>query len=686
MMWSSEVIFWQPFLWLLLPFFGAILLFLVGDNMTASGGRLAIIFLGLNLIFSILSTLSFWTKPIALNIHWFVIADWTFWGGLLLDHPALLMGLLVSSISLVVAWFSQAYMEGQPRMHLYWAYLLLFVGAMQGIVLSSNLLWVFVCWELVGLSSYLLIGFFREKDTAARASQKAFLVNRIADILFFSGLLMVFIEHQSLEWTSLWAETSYSSWSTGISLPLGPLLIALGAIGKSAQFPLQTWLPDAMEGPTPVSSLIHAATMVAAGVYLLFRMFPLLDEQSLLLFALVGGITSLMAAISALQQWDIKRVLAYSTISQLGYMFIGVGVGARDMAFFHLFTHAFFKCALFLVAATIIHVMHRDSHQSDIRGIPYEQDMRNMGGLRKRNPLLFVLYLIPMLSLAGLPFFSGFLSKDGIILASISHAQQAGGLHWFIPLTALLTAFLTAWYIMRQMVLVFEGEFRGMEEIGAKGNGKFLLPISFLMPACLWLAFSWNPLDGHHSWLLESIGTTDVVHPNQQEIWMVTIILLALGGMGIAWLSVRKRISSGLLETPQSVFQQMMYHHFFLDALYEQLIAPMMLAFGRLMSRLNLKGVDGIVNAIGKLVIHSPVEKEAEAKRGSMFGGMRLSLASLVAWMDRGVIDGLIHSLVGFLQGLGKSASDTQKQQTQRYFIGLVLGLILILAVVFLWS
>ena len=302
---------------------------------------------------------------------------------------------------------------------------------MIGIIFSSNLIMLFIFWELVGLSSYLLIGFWYEKDSAIKANKKAFLTNRIGDAGFMIGILILYTYTGNLDFDYLiqWfnSENSIpSSWTFVLGLGL-----FFGCVGKSAQFPLQVWLPDAMEGPTPVSALIHAATMVAAGIYLIARVFFILSDDVLLFIAYTGAITAFMGAIAACTQSDIKKVLAFSTISQLGYMVLALGVGAFDAALFHLVTHAFFKACLFLGSGSIIHSLHHLEHETDTHFDP--QNMLLMGGLRKKMPLTFITYCIATAALVGVPLFSGFLSKDAILLATLDFGVY-NNKHILIPI------------------------------------------------------------------------------------------------------------------------------------------------------------------------------------------------------------------------------------------------------------
>jgi len=309
--------------------------------------------------------------------------------GVLIDNISVIMIVVVSLISMLVHFFSIAYMKGDKRYNRYFAYLGIFTFSMNGIVFTHNLLMMYIFWDLVGISSYLLIGFWYEKDSASNAAKKAFIANRVGDVGMFLGILLLFITYHTFTFDKIFAQISHGiiPFNSGFWLTVTGILIFCGAIGKSAQFPLHVWLPDAMEGPTPVSALIHAATMVAAGVYLIVRVFPLLSGGALEFIAIIGAISALIPATIALTQNDIKKVLAYSTISQLGYMVMGLGVGAYSFAFFHLITHAFFKALLFLGSGSVIYAMH------------HEQDIRKMGGLRKKMPITYYTFLLATLAI-----------------------------------------------------------------------------------------------------------------------------------------------------------------------------------------------------------------------------------------------------------------------------------------------
>jgi len=368
--------------------------------------------------------------------------------GFLLDPLSSVMILVVTGVAFLIHVYSIGYMHGDPGVRRFFLYMNLFVFAMLLLVLGNSYVILFVGWEGVGLCSYLLIGFWYVKDSAANAGQKAFVVNRIGDFGFLLGMLLIIFNFGTLSFTKVFAEAPHVFNSGDFMVTLITLLMFLGATGKSAQLPLYIWLPDAMEGPTPVSALIHAATMVTAGVYMICRSHVLYDlaPASLVVVATVGCLTAFLAGTIALVQNDIKRVLAYSTVSQLGYMMLAAGVGAYTAAIFHLMTHAFFKALLFLGAGSVIHALHE------------EQDIRNMGGLRKIMPTTYKTFLIASLAIAGIPPLAGFMSKDEILYSTFNAGM--GGWNTILWSLGIFTAFLTAFYMFRLVFKTFHGECR----------------------------------------------------------------------------------------------------------------------------------------------------------------------------------------------------------------------------------
>lgn len=402
--------------------------------------------------------------PWYINRPWFVSSTFTLSMGVLVDNLMAVMFIIVTAVSLLVQIYTHGYMREDPGYSRFYAYLSLFTGSMLGLVASTNLFETYFFWELVGVCSYFLIGFWWYKTSAAEACLKAFIVNRVGDCGFLIGLIMLFAATKDF-----WGGNTVLAFvgPAGFDLPaviqsanlahalpatlltVIALFVLLGPMAKSAQMPLHVWLPDAMEGPTPISALIHAATMVAAGVYLVARAYPLwltpeghAGSVGLAVIAVIGGATAFMAATIAMSQFDIKRILAWSTVSQLGYMFVGLGAGAFSGSIFHLFNHAFFKAMLFLCSGAVIHGLHG------------EQDVRRMGGLRKHMPITAICCLIGTLSISGCPGMSGFFSKDEIIGAAWKYNNWLGAL-------MILTALLTAFYMFRLYFMTFESEYRG---------------------------------------------------------------------------------------------------------------------------------------------------------------------------------------------------------------------------------
>ena len=479
------------FAWLipLLPFVAAAAITLVGLRTPEKGGWIAVALVGLAGALSLgvfyeglrLNPVSF-DAPFLREFNWFTVGEYPIDFGLYVDPLTIFMLFTVGILVTLIALYSVGYMheEGAGRRR-YYAELTLFITGMLGLVVASNYLMLFVFWEIMGLCSYLLIGYWYAKPSAASAAKKAFLTTRVGDAFFLVGLGILFIQFKTLDFDALFARAAAPDLFTTGGVDRGALLLAnscifIGAVGKSAQFPLHTWLPDAMEGPTTVSALIHAATMVKAGVYLVARSYPLftLTPELLVAVAVIGGFTALFAASMALTNWDLKRVLAYSTLSQLGYMFLGLGVAGAlyaqsasaalktialtgiGVAVFHLFSHAFFKAGLFLSAGSVGHAFH---------GVANPYDMRIMGGLRRYMPITAFAMGAGVVSIAGIPPFSGFYSKDGILHAVYEAAHLSGGtvglVYWALFAMAVVTAAMTAYYMSRLYLLTFEGDHRG---------------------------------------------------------------------------------------------------------------------------------------------------------------------------------------------------------------------------------
>ncbi|HKO10431.1 MAG TPA: NADH-quinone oxidoreductase subunit L, partial [Acidobacteriaceae bacterium] len=443
-------------LWLIpaLPIFAAGISALLKRNQQRLSATLAIGSMSASLALALIAFAEALSQPArqVYNFHWLQFGNNWLSLGWLLDPLAAVMLVMVTFVGLLIFIYSTGYMAHDDNAGRFFCFLSLFAGAMLGVVIANSLLLLFMCWEVVGLTSYLLIGFWYHRPAAAAAAKKAFITTRIGDLGLLIGMVWLYAQSGTLlfyangtgclEQNALASMAAHTAGGIAVITAIG-LLIFCGAVGKSGQVPLHVWLPDAMEGPTPVSALIHAATMVAAGVYLIARVYPLMSGHALAVVAWVGAITALFAACIAVAQNDIKRILAYSTVSQLGYMMLGLGVGGVAVGMFHLITHAFFKALLFLGAGSVIH------------GCTEEQDIRNMGGLRRFMPVTFATYSAGMLALCGFPLFAGFWSKDEILHSAHGWSVSLGPFY-----LGAIGALLTAFYMTRQMYYVFFGPHR----------------------------------------------------------------------------------------------------------------------------------------------------------------------------------------------------------------------------------
>lgn len=553
------------------------------------------------------------------------------------DRASSILISLVLMVSLLVHIFSLEYMREEDGKYRYFAKLGFFTFSMIGLLMADHLILLFVFWELVGLASYLLIGFWYRKEGVPASARLAFMVNRIADVALLAGILLLNTTG------SLSISEMESTW-----LFLPSILIAIGAFGKSAQLPFSGWLTKAMVGPTPVSALIHAATMVAAGVYLLFRVAPFLHADTLMVIAFVGAITAFYGAISALFQHDIKKVLAYSTISQLGYMVLGIGVGGSSASIFHLFTHAFFKAGLFLGAGAIIHFMHQFTKED-------AQDMRNMGGLRNELPWTFRTFLICSLALAGLPFFSGFMSKEAIILSAWNWADQLGTWAYLIPDIALITAFLTALYVGRMVLLVFFGDLRIKIENSFVERFSLRIPLILLAIGSFWVFFNWNPL-AHESWL-NVFWSEGEAHAGSMIVTFLSILLVGAGLVLSFGLFKPKSVYASNYSNQSDKFPAAL-NGFYLVKAYEQ--------FGMVLSGL-AKWIDTIDRKVIDGVIH-------------LFGIGTVVLSKAIALIDRFAVDGPVNGVAAISAYVGRRFAAMSSRDTQTQLAWLLAGVLLILS------
>jgi NADH-quinone oxidoreductase subunit L len=475
------------------------------------------------------------------------------------------MLLVVTGVGFLIHVYSVGYMADDKGYARYFSYLNLFLFFMTVLVLAGNALVMFVGWEGVGLASYLLIGFWFTKDSAANAGKKAFIVNRIGDFGFLIAMFMLLANFGTLTFSEIAAKLTANPAWTGAVLTCIALCLMLGAAGKSAQLPLYVWLPDAMEGPTPVSALIHAATMVTAGVYLVARLHFLFDRApiALAVVAIVGAVTALFAATIALVQTDIKRVLAYSTISQLGYMFLGCGVAAYSAAIFHLMTHAFFKALLFLAAGSVIH------------GLGGEQDLRKMGGLRKKLPVTFWTMTMGVVAIAGIPPWAGFFSKDAILFA----AFQQGTLGKALYFVGLVTAALTAFYMFRLWYLTFTGESRSADAHPHESPWSMLGPLVIL--AALSVCGGWIGISRFSAFLAPVTGApvADAGSPITEWTLMGIAVLVAIEGWLIADKYYRRKPARpAQLAAAMPGPYNLLVHKYYVDEIYSALIVKPLLA------------------------------------------------------------------------------------------------------------
>jgi NADH-quinone oxidoreductase subunit L len=571
------------------------------------------------------------------------------------DSLAAVMTLVVTGVGLLIQIYSAGYMAHDRGYARFFAYLNLFTFAMLILVLGANLAVIFVGWEGVGLCSYLLIGFWFSKDAAARAGKKAFLTNRVGDVGFLLGTGVLLFALGTLDTLQIGALAEAGA-LTKATATAAALLLFFGATGKSAQIPLYTWLPDAMEGPTPVSALIHAATMVTAGVYLVARLHGLfsLSGTALTVVALVGAATAVYAATMALVQHDIKRVLAYSTISQIGYMFIALGAGAFSAGIFHLMTHAFFKSLLFLAAGSVIHALSG------------EQDMRRMGGLRTRIPATYRVFLVGALAIAGVPGLAGFFSKDEILAAAWASGNK---LAWGL---GVLGALLTAFYIFRLIFLTFFGRERMDHETAHhihESPAVMLVPLTILAGLSALGGYLGLPrVLGGGAWfgrfLASSVGEHEAHLGTGTELALMAVsTAVALAGIGLAYFIYVRRDGAPARRLADRMpgLYRLAAGKYFVDEAYERIFVGGALALGRASAWFDAHVIDGAVNGAAALT------------RGVSRAAIRF---------DGGVIDGAVNGVGSALGLLSRALRRLQTGYVYNYALAVVFGLVVILSLV----
>ena len=540
---------------------------------------IAAIFLGFLLFWPVLADML--DKGAAsFSITWLMVGDTRLTWGVTVDRISTTMLGLVTFVALLVQVYSIGYMKGDPRLGWYFAVHGLFAGAMLALVLADNLLFLYVAWELVGLGSYLLIGFWFERRSATEAAKKAFITTRIGDVGLLVGIILLFTETSTFDISTIFHVAQQGDISDGV-LTAASLLIFLGAMGKSAQFPFHVWLPDAMEGPTPVSALIHAATMVAAGVYLVARMMPLFElaPAVLLVVATIGLVTFVLAGGLALVATDIKRVLAYSTVSHLGLMMLSLGALGVAAALFHLVAHGLSKALLFLGAGSVMH------------GTNGETDIRKMGGLRKRMPITAVTFVIGAASLAGVVPLAGFFSKDEVLLAVLDHRSPV------FVVVALAAVVLSALYMMRVTLVVFFGNLKSGTESAHESPLVMTVPmllLAFFAVTVGVIAFGWTDSYRGFGDYLAGEG------PFHVEPWLTAAsLLLALGGLGLGWLYYGSgRFSHRAAADRLPMLHRALVNGYYLDRLYQWVIDRVVLTLSRFIALfdrivVNDTGVDG---------------------------------------------------------------------------------------------
>ena len=655
-------------LWLLpaVPFAAAVVILSLGKSgrksavVLAIGGQIVVLAISIVAFLPTLQTHGFRAVQ---NFTWFTFGDQTLRLGFVLDPLAAAMLVMISLVSLCIFVFSVGYMAYDKNFPRFFAYLSFFSGAMLGVVIANSLLLLFMFWELVGLASYLLIGFWIERPSAAAAAKKAFITTRIGDMGFFLGMLWLYDRSGTLLFYDGGRGCLESAGLAllGASATFIALLIFCGAVGKSGQFPLHVWLPDAMEGPTPVSALIHAATMVAAGVFLVARVYPLFSlgaingvTSSLTVVVWIGVTTALMAALIAIAQADVKRILAYSTVSQLGLMMVSLGVGGVAAGIMHLLAHGFFKALLFLGSGSVIHGCHG------------EQDIRKMGGLRRLMPVTFGTYAIGMMALSGVPlFFSGGWTKEEILHATAQWPRSH--VPYYLMLAGVV---LTALYMTRQMIYVFFGNRRSAAEHAHESPRVMTMPLialaigTVLLSVVLTTAWPW--LHGYLTGEPVHFDVTRLIQP----MLFVSLVLVGAGiAMGI-WFYSKAGAPNGdrpaevdPLEYAQPALFRFLANKMWIDELYTRTIIAFAWASARLSDWMDRYFWDGLVRGFGAI--------------SQLFGMFAADVD------ERGINAGVDETTVG-ARGLGRLLSSAHSGQIQIY-LGVVAVGMLALLLLYAW-
>ncbi len=624
----------------------------------STGAMFIALFMALSILVDAISTYESNKVLAAQTWEWFSFGSVHVTFGIVIDNLTAFMLFVVTLISALVHLYSIGYMHGDPRYSRYFAYLGLFSFSMLGLVLVDNFLGIYVFWELVGLSSYLLIGFWFEKDSASNAGKKAFITNRIGDVGMFAAIMILFSTFGTFDFDGVFAGVAAGGLSDGWLTAAG-ILLFFGAIGKSAQFPLHVWLPDAMEGPTPVSALIHAATMVAAGVYMVGRTFVLYSADALFFIAVIGTITAFMAATIAIVQKDIKRVLAYSTISQLGYMMVGLGTGGYTAGLMHLTTHAMFKALLFLGSGSVIHAVH-------------SQEMDDMGGLRKKMPITFWTFLIATLALSGVPPLSGFFSKDAILASALEYGMRHSGQMWIFVIM-LLSAGITAFYMFRLVYMTFFGEPADKKKYDHAHESPLTMTLPLMILAVFSIGtFSWGWFEhliskpslaayGAVAAVAEHGGGHDDVAHTAHTIAMISSIVVALSGILLAttvyyW----KKISAETWGSRLKPLYNLLWNKYYFDELYAATIISGTLWKSRFLAMFDLRVIDGVVNGVGRLTA---------------------GLSNVSGKVDLRVVDGLVNLVGRIVAYAGARLRTLQTGNVQSYLLMALFAVIILFVI-----
>ncbi|WP_408008604.1 NADH-quinone oxidoreductase subunit L [Pseudalkalibacillus sp. A8] len=612
----------NPIIWLIpvLPLLSFVLLLLFGRRLKEASALVGSLLTLGSLILSVVIFMGQWGgEPVKQTLEWLAIGDTVLTVGYEINPLNALMLVIVSFVSFLIQVYSKGYMHDDNRFPVFFAYLGLFTFAMLGLVISPNLLQLYIFWELVGVGSFLLIGYYFYKNEAREAAKKAFIMTRIGDVGLFIGMILLFWQVGSFEMDAIFEAVAAGDISQGW-ITLTAILIFVGAIGKSGQFPLHTWLPDAMEGPTPVSALIHAATMVAAGVYLVAAMFPLFEasETALTTVAVVGGFTAIFAATIGLAQADIKRVLAYSTVSQLGYMMLALGSSGYVAGIFHLTTHAFFKALLFLAAGSVIHAVHT-------------QNIHEMGGLWKKMKWTAPLFLIGAMAISGVPLLSGFFSKDEILAAT--YADGRYGLFWI----AVIAAFLTAFYMFRLFFLVFTGESQEKVKKVHESPGVMVFPMVVLGILAVVAGYINTPFTLILDEYLAQNPYLEIHH--HESYWWIPIVAtgVSLFGIFMAWLVYAKKKVKRLSEASPD-FHYILLNKYFIDETYDYSFVKGTRGFSYFWYYIDRFVVEGVVQLVtGAVGWISKTSSKAHNGQVQLYGSVAFAgmavLLLIVAWL-----------------------------------------------------